>query len=157
MEEFTTLLGICERKPPPVTGGFPRERSVMQSFGVFIGVRLNKLLNKQSSYPRSRPMWRPCSEIKVQSILLVIQCSIHRLRLYCRSVSMHMMTSSSGNIFRVTDPLWGEPPVTDGFPSQRPVTLSFDVFFDLCLNERLNKQSRRWWFETPSLSLLTSL
>ena len=25
----------------------------------------------------------------------------------------------------------GDPPVTDGFPSQMPVTRSFDVFFDL--------------------------
>ena len=34
-----------------------------------------------------------------------------------------------------------------------PVTRSFDVFFDLHLNKQLNKQSRRWWFETPSRSL----
>ena len=40
-------------------------------------------------------------------------------------------TSSNGNIFRVTGPLWGKPPVTGGFPSRRPVTRSFDVFFDL--------------------------
>ena len=26
-------------------------------------------------------------------------------------------------------------------------------FFYLCSNKRLSKQSRRWWFETPSLSL----
>ena len=26
----------------------------------------------------------------------------------------------------------GNSPVTDEFPSQRPVTSSFDVFFDLC-------------------------
>ena len=30
---------------------------------------------------------------------------------------------------------------------------SFDVFFDLRLNKRLSKQSRRRWFETPSHSL----
>ena len=47
----------------------------------------------------------------------------------------------------------GNPPVTGGFPSQRPVTRSFDVFFDLRLNKRLSKHSRRWWFETPSRSL----
>ena len=57
------------------------------------------------------------------------------------------MTSSNGNIFRVTGPLWGE--FTGEFPSQRPVTRSFDVFFALRLNKRLNKHSRRWWFETP--------
>ena len=47
----------------------------------------------------------------------------------------------------------GNPPVTGGFPSQRPVTRSFDVFFDLRLNKRLGKQSRRRWFKTPSGSL----
>ena len=41
-------------------------------------------------------------------------------------------------------------PVMGEFPSQRPVTQSFDVFFDLRLNKRLNKQSWGWWFETPS-------
>ena len=46
------------------------------------------------------------------------------------------------------------PPVTVGFPSQRPVTRSFDVFFDLRLNKRLSKQSKRRWFETPSRSSL---
>ena len=30
----------------------------------------------------------------------------------------------------------GNPPVTDGFPSQMPVTRSFDVFFGVCLNKR---------------------
>ena len=45
--------------------------------------------------------------------------------------------------------LWeGNPTVTGGFPSQRPVTRSFNVFFDLRLNKRLSKQSRRRWFET---------
>ena len=39
------------------------------------------------------------------------------------------MTSSNGNIFRVTGPLWENSPVTVEFPSQRPVTRSFDVFF----------------------------
>ena len=43
----------------------------------------------------------------------------------------------------------GNSPVTGEFPSQRLVTRSFDVFFDLRQNTRLNKQSRGWWFETP--------
>ena len=41
-------------------------------------------------------------------------------------------------------------PVTGEFPTQRPVTQSFDVFFDLCLNRGLSKQSWGWWFEMPS-------
>ena len=32
--------------------------------------------------------------------------------------------------------------------TQRPVTRSFDIFFDLRLNKRLSKQSWDWWFET---------
>ena len=44
----------------------------------------------------------------------------------------------------------GNSPVTCEFPAQRPVTQSFDVLFDLRLNKRLSKQSRGWWFETPS-------
>ena len=44
-------------------------------------------------------------------------------------------------------------PATGEFPAQRPVTRSFDVFSNLCLNKRLSKQSRGWWFETPSCSL----
>ena len=72
------------------------------------------------------------SQIKISSIM--------------RSVSNDftiMMTSSNGNIFRVT----GE------FPAQRPVTRSFNVFFDLRLNKRLSKQSWGWWSETQLRSL----
>ena len=65
----------------------------------------------------------------------------------------HMMTSSNGNNFRVTGPLCGEFTGPGEFPTQRPVTRSFDVFFDLRLNKRLSKQPWGWWFETPSWSL----
>ena len=43
------------------------------------------------------------------------------------------MTSSNGSIFRVTGHLCGNSPVTGEFPAQRPVTRSFDVFFDMRL------------------------
>ena len=44
----------------------------------------------------------------------------------------------------------GNSPVPGKFPTQRPVTQSFDVFFDLYLNKRLRKQSWGWWFEMLS-------
>ena len=47
----------------------------------------------------------------------------------------------------------GNSPVTGEFPAQRPVTRSFDVFFDLRLNKRLSKLSWGWWFETLSRRL----
>ena len=42
----------------------------------------------------------------------------------------------------------GNSPVPGEFPAQRPVTQSFDVFFDSHLNKRLSKQPWGWWFET---------
>ena len=44
----------------------------------------------------------------------------------------------------------GNSPVTGESSSQRPVTRSFAVFFDLRLNKRLGKHSWGWWFDTPS-------
>ena len=44
----------------------------------------------------------------------------------------------------------GNSPVPGEFPTQKPVTRSFDVFFDLRLNKLLSKQSLGWWFETLS-------
>ena len=44
----------------------------------------------------------------------------------------------------------GNSPGIGEFPTQRPVTQSFPVFFDLRLNKRLSKQSWGWWFETIS-------
>ena len=47
-----------------------------------------------------------------------------------------MMKSSNGNIFALLAICVGNSPVTGEFPAQRPVTPSFDVFFDLRLNKR---------------------
>ena len=77
----------------------------------------------------------------------------------CRSGLSHaegtngVMTSSNGSIFRVTSPLCGEFTGPGEFPTQRPVTRSFDGVFDLPLNKRLSKQPGGWWFETLSWSL----
>ena len=58
--------------------------------------------------------------------------------IYCQKTpGLPMMTSPNENIFRVTSHLG-----TGEFPARRPVTRSFDVFFDLRLNKRLSKQSQ---------------
>ena len=62
------------------------------------------------------------------------------------------MTSSNGNYFRVTGLLRGEFTGHRWIPLKRPVTRSFDVFFDLHLTDRLSKQSWGRWFERPSYS-----
>ena len=62
-----------------------------------------------------------------------------------------MMTSSTD--FALLALCEGNPPVNRRLHSQGQVALSFDVFFDMCLNKRLSKQSSHQWFETPSSSL----
>ena len=65
-----------------------------------------------------------------------------------------MMTSSNENIFLLTGPLCGEFTGHQWMPpSQRPVTRSIDVFFDLRLNKWLSKQSICRWFEMQSRPL----
>ena len=63
------------------------------------------------------------------------------------------MRSSNRNIICVTG-LWRRIhrwPMNS--PHQGPVTQNFDVSYDLRLNKRLCKQSKRQWFDTPSHSL----
>ena len=55
--------------------------------------------------------------------------------------------------FRVTGRFCREFTGHQWIPLTKPVTRSFDVFFDLRLDKRLSIQSRGWWFETPSCSL----
>ena len=126
------------------TGEFPSQRPVTRSFGVslicawinaWIIIISNNRPNKQSTHYHilHRKLMLPLSSYSY----------MHDITLYlCR-----MMTSSNGNIFRVTCLLCGE------FPSQRSVTRSLNVFFDLRLNKRLSKQSWGWLFEIPLRSL----
>ena len=132
--------------PPPVKS--PHKEQVIQNFDGFFVFSRNKLL------------WRHC-DVWLWSVKQPesIKTGVHWLQMQTLAIthwgekdSGHsMMTSSNGNIFRVTGPLRGNSPVAGEFPSQTPVTWSFYVFFGLRLNKRLRKQSRRWWFETPSL------
>ena len=64
-----------------------------------------------------------------------------------------MNSSSNGNIFCVTGHLCGEFTGHRWISHTKSVTRSFDVFIDLRLNKRLSKQSRGWWFGTPSCPL----
>ena len=65
-------------------------------------------------------------------------------QLLCNSWWRHQMATFSALLALCT----GTSPVTGEFPSQRPVTRSFDVLFDLRLNTLLSKQRWGWWFNT---------
>ena len=64
-----------------------------------------------------------------------------------------MMTSSNGNIFRVTGHLCGEFTGPRWIPRTKASDAELGVFFDLRLNKIFSKQSWGWWFETPSRPL----
>ena len=56
-----------------------------------------------------------------------------------------MMTSSMETFSALLAICVGNSPVSGEFPTQRPVTRSFDIFFDMRLNKRSSKQSWGWW------------
>ena len=98
------------------------------------------------------------SVIKIEKKAFSCWISLKEIMIYwhfplSRENEMAMMTSSNGNIFRVTSPLCGEFTGPGEFALQRPATRSFDVFFDLRLNKRLSEQPWGWWFETLLWSL----
>ena len=129
---------------------------IVQSFWNLIGPSAGTLLLRHlSNFGAIQSFWLPVSR-RIHEIWGKTSCSLvtrSRGRYHWSFLDMFMITSSNGNIFRVTGPFWGQSTGHRGFPSQRPVARSFDVFIALRLNKRLSKQSRWRWFETPSHSL----
>ena len=107
-----------------------------------LGVRL---LLKSHSFSYIKPFTCQC---KPDQYLCIGQSRQYHLQI----TELFMMTSSNENFFRATDPLCGEITGPSEFRTERPVTRSFGVFFDL-RHKRLSKQPWSWWFETPSWSL----
>ena len=64
-----------------------------------------------------------------------------------------MMTLSNGIFSALLAFFVGHTPVTGEFPSQRPVTRNFDIFFDLRPNNWFRKEPWGRWFGAPSRSL----
>ena len=95
------------------------------------------------SYPTGSPA---TSRLGVCSSLIIVwlsqRQSINR--------EVYMMTSSNGNIFRVTGHLCGEFTGPRWIPRTKASDAELWCFFHLRLNKRLSKQSQGWWFETLS-------
>ena len=92
-------------------------------------------------------------EAPIPAFICIYECLVY-WRLYPslnlgRSWWRHQMETFSALLALCA----GYSPVSGEFPSERPVTRSFDVFFDLRLNKRLSEQSWGWWFETLSRPL----
>ena len=93
---------------------------------------------------------KQCSNFTIGTFKLVKRQPAFQTDQHISERPHDMMTSSNGNIFRVTGHLCGEFTGPSEFPTQRPVTRRFDVFFDPRLNKQLSKQSWGWWFEALS-------
>ena len=78
------------------------------------------------------------SIVLCERMVTFVLCSCHNME---QGAILPKMTSSTWNIIRVNGPWW-HPTLTSGFSSQRPVTWSFGIFFDLRLNIRLQKHWR---------------
>ena len=134
METFSALLFLCESNPPVKCGPPPPPPPThTHTFNIFFVVNPASCRIKNSLVV--------CDFRHIEALSMALQWQ-HPWWRHPTEIFSTILALCAG-ITRVT----GE------FPSQRPVTRSFEDFFDLRLNKRLGQQSRRWWFETPSRSL----
>ena len=81
-----------------------------------------------------------CRENRV-SDLLALNLNGRLCRTKVEPPAKFMTRHQMETFFRFTGPCERNSPLTGELPAQRPVTRSFDVFYDLRLNKRLSKQS----------------
>ena len=117
----------------------PRTKASDAELWCFFDLRLNKRLSKQ--------LWGLCSPVFHDRNLELSQPDTNL------GIRISMMTSSNGNIFRVTGHLCGEFAGPRWIPRTKASDAELCCFFDLRLNKRLSKQSWGWWFETRSRPL----
>ena len=147
-----------------------RQINALKRLAKFLNERSRILIYKSfisSNFNYCPVTWMFCGRKNVMKLEKLPQCrrrsrlcsSIAKyvLRRTSQSMSSHLQNTSWWPHQMKTSvslgPCEGNLPVTGGFSSLRPVTQSFDVFFDQRMNKRLNKKLRCQWFETPSRSL----
>ena len=93
-----------------------------------------------------------CTQLANLSSNMIVNWGVGKW-IVLRNSSYYMMTSSNGNSFRVTSPLWGESTGRRWIPLTKASDAELLCLLWLRLNKRFSKQPRRRWFETPSRSL----
>ena len=103
-------------------------------------------------------MW--IQNLRQYHLLITVICFRTHENVYMSDPGYHwflsrwnMITSSNGNIFRITDPLCGKFTGHRWIPHANASDAELWFFWYLRLNKRLSKQSRGWWFATPSRPL----
>ena len=157
MKTFSALLAICAVNSP-VPGEFPAEKGKWQGVLMLslICTRINGWVNSgEAGDLRSH---RAHYEVIV---MYIAWNSLHRQigsNCTCWMHNVGVQSGFRGSEWKSRSPVnawWrhqmetfsallaicaGNSPVPGEFPAQRPVTWTFDVFFDMCLNKRLSKQ-----------------
>ena len=80
METISALLVLCKGNPP-VTGGFPSQRPVLQSFVVFVDLRLNRRLikkNRDAGGRRRNPAHDDVTVLKRMLVTLYFLLSVEQ-------------------------------------------------------------------------------
>ena len=129
------VTGLCEGNPAVTSNG--ENVSIKWRHNISSGVRLSGI--------RRGLWWGRYSLFPDGTKSYQNQCRLIIISVWWR----HQMETFSALLVICA----GNSPVPGEFPTQRPVTRSFDVFFDLHPNKRLSKQWWGWWFETLSCPL----
>ena len=124
----------------------------------FFSVRLQNLIwsvcyanlvDPWSFFVQSQNVAKPCNPLTSEEFI-TITLSMNPENTVWDLSSYIMVTSSNGNMFRFTGPLWGEITVHRWIPFAKASDAGLWCFlWSVCLNKRLSKSSRRWRFETP--------
>ena len=141
---YQTIIQKLVYSPEKVSIDFLRNLIYIRLVLVWSGLRA-KLLPQSNIIQHVNTKKRHQLLCKINHMTLVHSHEPHTLSTWWR----HQMVT----FFALLAICAGNSPVPGEFPTQRPVTRSFDVFFDLRPNKRLRKQSWGWWFETPSRPL----
>ena len=111
METFSALLAICAESSS-VTGEFSAQRPVTRNFDVFVDLRLNKRLSKQSwgwlFETPSRQFWRHCND------------SIHEIN---DSSKTSIGLKTRKNIIRSNG--WAKEGLSAAFYTKRPLYIPY--------------------------------
>ena len=113
---------------------------------VIMGAMASQITSLTIVYPA---VYSGADQTKHQSSMQLLTIP-HKGPVISEIVSIFMMTSSMETFPALLAICAGNSLVTGEFPSQRPMTRSFGIFFDLRQNKRLSKWWWCWWFETPS-------
>ena len=135
---YFALWGI-----PPIIGGIPSKRVSNAEFWCFLSCTSQQTFEQTMEWRLiwdvRTLMWRHCND-------MASNATMH----FCIPTWWHHQMETFSALLAICA---GNSPVPGEFPTQRPVTRSFDVYFDLRPNKRLSKQPWGWWFETPTRSL----